>query len=250
MQLGADLGAEDALVALVTGAGGGLGPACCEALAAGGFHVLAADLDERAAERAAAAVPSASARQLDVTCRDQVESVVGAVVEQHGGLHCVVNLAGIARNQVLHKIDDDAFDLVMRTHLYGTLNTMRAAAPVMKRAGYGRIVNVSSVAVRGSVAGGAYGAAKGAIEALTRSAAIELAPSNVTVNCVAPGLVAAGIFLTTPADYRRERIGKVPMGRAASVTEIADTIAFFASRQASYITGQTLFVCGGLTIGI
>jgi 3-oxoacyl-[acyl-carrier protein] reductase len=126
---------------------------------------------------------------------------------------------------------------------------MRAAAPVMRANGYGRIVNTSSIAVRGTVAGGSYGAAKGAIEGLTHSVALELAPHGITANCVAPGLIDAGIFLSTPEEYRQELTDRVPMRRLGTAADVAACVAFLASEEAGYVTGQTLTVCGGLTLG-
>lgn len=237
-------------VAIVTGAGGGLGAACCAALSADGFLVVATDMDIDAAKRSVGDLPDCVPMGLDVCDRESVDATIGDVARSYGRLDAVVNMAGVARNQMLHKVADADFELVLRTHLGGTLNTMRACAPVMKQAGYGRIINFSSVAVRGSLAGSAYGAAKGAIEALSRSAAIELARHGVTVNCIAPGVIAAGLFLTVPEEYQRERIGRVPLGRPGTAQEVAAALSFFASPRASYITGQTLFVCGGLSIGI
>jgi 3-oxoacyl-[acyl-carrier protein] reductase len=108
---------------------------------------------------------------------------------------------------------------------------------------------MSSVAVLGSLGGGSYGAAKGAIEGLSRAAALEWAGRGITVNCVAPGLIDAGMFQTTPPQFREEGIARTPMKRAGTAQEVADAIAFLASPEASFITGQTLFVCGGLSIG-
>ena len=202
-------------VAFVTGAVGGLGQACCAALAATGAHVVAADLDEAGAQSVAAALEengaSASGVGLDVRDREAVDAAVG-VIEERGGIDALVNLAGTLRNQVLVKIDDQDFDLVMATHLKGTLHTMRAAVPAMRASGYGRIVNMSSVAVRGSIAGSAYGAAKGAIEALTRSTAMEVARYGITANCVAPGLINAGMFLTVDKEYQESVTARIPIG--------------------------------------
>jgi 3-oxoacyl-[acyl-carrier protein] reductase len=214
--------------------------------------VVATDMDtERLAGLAAGGEqPQAlSLRELDVLAPSSADAVVADVVRAQGRIDVLVNLAGVVRNQMLHKIVDSDFELTMGTHLLGTLHTMRAVAPVMRTAKYGRIVNMSSIAVRGSIAGSAYGAAKGAIEGLTRAAAMELAPHGVTVNCVAPGVVAAGMFLTVPAEYQAQSIARVPMGRACTPEEVADTVAFFCSSRASYITGQSLFVCGGLSVG-
>jgi 3-oxoacyl-[acyl-carrier protein] reductase len=236
-------------IAFVTGAAGGLGGACCAELARRGMHVVAADLDGDGARRIADDLRSAEALELDVTVRADVEAQIAAVAERHGRLDVLVNLAGVIRNAMLTRIEDDDFRLTLASHVEGSLNTMRAAAAPMKEAGYGRIVNMSSIAFRGSIAGGSYGAAKGALEGLTHSAALELARHGITVNCVAPGLVSAGIFMTTPEDYREELTARVPMGRLAEPEDVAACVGFLASRRAGYVTGQTLTVCGGLTVG-
>jgi 3-oxoacyl-[acyl-carrier protein] reductase len=235
----------DDRVALVTGASGGLGPACCSALATRGMQVLVADLDADGAARVAATLDGARGVSLDVTDEQAVAALIGSLDR----LDVVVNLAGVIRRAPLTRITTDDFRLTMATHAEGTLSTMREAAPLMRANGYGRIVNASSIAIRGSVAGGSYGAAKGAIEGLTASAAIELAPHGITVNCVSPGLVDAGIFLSTPAQYRQELIERVPMRRLGTPEDVAACVAFLASEEAGYITGQTLTVCGGLSLG-
>lgn len=211
--------------------------------------MIVADLDPAGAERLAGELVAqgglAEAVTLDVSDRPAVEALVAGLDR----LDIVVNLAGVIRNALLVKIDDDDFELTLSSHLQGTLNTMRAAAPKMRAHGYGRIVNTSSIAFRGSIAGGAYGAAKGAIEGLTHSAALELARHGVTVNCVAPGLISAGIFMTTPPEYRAQATARVPMQRLGEPEEVAACVAFLASSAASYVTGQTLLVCGGLSVG-
>ncbi|MFT3865113.1 MAG: SDR family NAD(P)-dependent oxidoreductase [Solirubrobacterales bacterium] len=246
-------GSDGGGVALVTGSGGGLGRACCAVLAAAGAHVVAVDLDEAAAAEVAGELRerggSASAVGLDVRDPDAVDATVAGVVAEHGSVDVLVNLAGALRNQTLAKIDDADFELVLATHLKGTLHTMRAVAGPMREGGYGRIVNTSSVAVRGSVAGSSYGAAKGGIEGLTRSAAMEVARHGITVNCIAPGLVNAGMFLSVDKDYQAEVAGRIPMRRLGEAEEVASCVGFLASPAASYVTGQTLVVCGGLSLG-
>lgn len=242
---------EEGRVALVTGAGGGLGPACCDALAALGMTIVATDLDAAAAARAVEQLdPPSSSASLDVTVAAQVDDLVTDVVDRFARLDVLVNMAGVLRNARLVKLDDESFRLTLDTHLLGTMHTMRAAAAPMIEQGYGRVVNASSVAARGAFAGASYAAAKGAIEALTRTAAIELGPKGITVNAVAPGMVDSGMFRTVPADYQRERIARIPLGRVAQPEEIASCVAFLASGAASYVTGQVLSICGGSTIGI
>jgi 3-oxoacyl-[acyl-carrier protein] reductase len=246
-------GPDGGRVALVTGSGGGLGRACCAALAASGAHVVAVDLDEAAAAEVASTLRAdgafASAVGLDVRDPAAVDAAVESVVSEHGSVDVLVNLAGALRNQTLAKIDDADFELVLATHLKGTLHTMRAVSAPMREGGYGRIVNTSSVAVRGSIAGSAYGAAKGGIEGLTRSAAMEVARHGITVNCIAPGLVNAGMFLTVDKDYQAEVTTRIPMRRLGEPEEVASCVDFLASPAASYVTGQTLIVCGGLSLG-
>ena len=211
-------------MAFVTGGGGGLGRACCASLALAGAHVVVADLPQAGIEEFVGelrtACGSVSGLVLDVRDRGSVESAVGDVVEEFGRLDIVVNLAGALRNQLLVKIEDQDFEIVLATHLKGTLNTMRAAVPAMRANGYGRIVNMSSIAVRGSIAGSAYGAAKGGVEGLTRSVAMEVAPYGITANCVAPGLINAGMFLSVDRDYQDSCASRIPMKRLGEADEV------------------------------
>jgi 3-oxoacyl-[acyl-carrier protein] reductase len=244
---------SQARVALVTGGGGGIGAATCRVLASKGFFVMVCDADGPRSDECAAGLLKeglrARAVQLDVTDQPAVTRLADAVANEFGRIDALVNMAGIVRNALVTKIFDQDFELTLATHVQGTLNCMRAVAPKMRSAGYGRIINTSSVAVLGSVGGGSYGAAKAAIEALSRTAALEWATHGITVNCVAPGLISAGMFLTVPQEFQRSGIERTPMKRAGTAEEVAECIAFFASPQASFVTGQTLFVCGGLSIG-
>lgn len=244
---------SDQRVAVLTGAAGGLGVAASRALGNTGVKVVMADMMPDRAEAAAVALRSegidAIGAGLDVTNRVDVDRFIADVTECHKRLDILVNLAGVVRNDYLTKIKDEDFDLTFATHVKGTMNCMRAALPVMRKQKSGRVINMSSVAALGSIGGAAYGAAKGAIESMSRVAAIESAKEGITVNCVAPGMIAAGMFLTTPEHYQAVSIERTPMKRAGTPEEVAHCIAFFASPAASYITGQTLFVCGGLSVG-
>ncbi len=236
-------------VAVVTGAAGGLGPACCRALMAAGAQVVAVDLDGAAADALAEQLRDeggrAGAIALDVSDREVVQAQLGGLAR----VDVLVNLAGVIRRAPLSRITEADLRLTLATHLEGTLNTILAVAPTMREVGYGRIVNTSSIAARGTIAGGSYSAAKGAVEGLTRSIAIELAPRGITVNCVAPGLIDAGIFLSTPEEYRDEFAARVPAGRLGDPADVASAVAYLASPAAGYVTGQTLTVCGGLSLG-
>lgn len=240
-------------IALITGGAGAIGSATCRALGPSGTRILVGDLDRDRAEEAAAALRGddidAAAAVVDVSRRADVDALISGIAAEHGRLDILVNLAGVVRNDLFAKIKDEDFDLTLSSHVRGTMNCMRAAIPVMRRQRYGRIVSMSSVAVLGSIGGGAYGAAKGAIEAMARAAALEVAADGVTVNCVAPGLIDAGMFLTTPKQFQDAGIQRTPMKRPGTAEEVAACIAFLASPAASYVTGQTLFVCGGLSVG-
>ncbi len=238
---------------VVIGGAGGIGMATCRALAQAGQQVILADFHP---ERTATAAAQLQAEGLDVvpeicdaTSGDQMDALRDRIESQHGPVDVVVALAGVARNALLVKITDEDFNLTLSTHLNGTLNALRTFLPGMRKRGYGRAVTMSSIAARGSFGGASYSAAKAAIEGLTRTAAIEMAPSGVTVNCVAPGIIGTGIFHTTPQDYQDKCIALTPMQRVGTPEEVAACIRFLASRDASFVTGHTFKADGGLSIG-
>lgn len=240
-------------VAVIVGGGGDIGSVICRTFAEKGLQVVISDFDEAKAEKCACALKNIGADPLvangDMTSRAEAQKICEAVMDRFGRADILVNSQGTIHNELLLKLTEKAWRQTMSVHVDGTLNSMMAFGPVMKQQKYGRIINMSSIAVLGSLAGASYGAAKGAIEGLSRTAALEWAHYGITVNCVAPGLINTGMFLTTPKSYQEEGIARTPMRRAGRPEEVAETICFLASEGAGFITGQTIFICGGLSIG-
>lgn len=237
---------------LVIGGAGGIGAAVCEALAEAGHRVVVSDRNGDAAATVAAALVAkgyaAHGEACDATSAAEVEAMKVRIEQANGPVDILVTMAGVIRNDLLVKVKDEDFDLVFATHVKSTLNAMRSCLPGMRERGYGRVVTMSSLAGRGSVAGASYAAAKSGIEGLTRTAAIEMARYGVTVNCVAPALIDAGMFRTVPKEYQDKGVQAIPMRRPGEPREVAACVRFLASDDASYVTGQVLTVCGGMSI--
>jgi len=240
-------------VAAVIGGGGALGSAICHALGEAGLRIAVIDINllraqqcaDLLVERGFSSAPIAG----DISRKSDAERIKDEVKAYFGRTDVLVNAQGTLHNELLFKLTENGWKDTMTSHVEGTLNSMMAFAPVMKEQGYGRIINMSSIAVLGAVGGASYSAAKGAIEGLSRTAALEWARYGITVNCVAPGLIEAGMFLTTPEKFRQAGIDKTPMKRAGKPEEVAACVRFLASEEAGFITGQTIFICGGLSIG-
>jgi 3alpha(or 20beta)-hydroxysteroid dehydrogenase len=232
-------------VALVTGAGRGIGEAIARALAAAGCTVVVTDAVERRAESVARSLGSDSA-VLDITDGRQWKDVVASTVRRHGAVDVLVNNAGIGFAASLDRTSRDQWDKVLATNLTGPFLGCQAVAPAMRRDGGGAIVNVSSIdGVRGREGLHAYAASKAGLCGLGRSLAVELASSGIRVNTVLPGLVPTSMTSRVDPDSF-----DIPLGRPARPEEIAHVVAFLASSGASYMSGAEVVVDGALTAGI
>jgi 3-oxoacyl-[acyl-carrier protein] reductase len=243
-------------VALVTGAAQGIGAAVAQRLAADGAKVGVLDLNQDAAQAVAAQITAAGGQAVglgaDVSKRDQVQAAVDSLVEHFGGLHVLVNNAGVLRDNLLFKMTDDDWTLVMEVHLRGAFLCSQIAQKHMVAAKYGRIVSMSSTSALGNRGQANYATAKAGLQGLTKTLAIELGPFGVTSNAIAPGFIETAMTKataerigTTIEAMREATASAVPVRRGGVPEDIANTVAFFAGEESGYVTGQVIYVDGG-----
>ena len=243
-------------VAIVTGAGQGMGRAVAQRLSADGARVVANDVNEEAAARTAKGIQDAGGEAIavagDVTSSGDVANIVDAALDRYGRIDILVNNAGVLRPTKVIDIEEDEWDWVIAVNLKGTYLCSRAVLPAMRKGGWGRIVNFSSTAGKStSTVGGAhYTAAKAGVLGFTRHLAREAAAYGVTVNAVCPGLIDTEMVRgTIPDEQARAYADSFPIQRMGEPSEVAELVAFLASDRAAYITGASLDINGGdLTI--
>ncbi len=240
-------------VAIVTGAARGLGRGLAERLAAEGATVVVTDVNEAGAKQAADEIGgSCVGLGCDVSDYDSVEAMVAQVKDRFGRIDVLVNNAGWDKAAPFLELERDLWPKIIGINLYGVLNTSRAVLPIMAEQGSGSVVNISSDAGRvGSSGEAVYSAAKGGVIAFTKSTARELARKQVRVNCVCPGPSDTQLFAEFAGDNQglRDALTKaIPLRRLGQPGDVAGAVAYFASDDSLYVTGQTLSISGGLTM--
>lgn len=248
------MGRLEGRVAIVTGASGALGRAIATALAAEGAAVIVHYGSNRdAAEAVVDAIRGQGGRaqsvQADLSVPDQAQRLVEAAISAFGGVHVLVNNAGIARDTLVLRMKEEDWQTVINTNLSGAFYCTKAVLREFVRRRGGRIINITSVAGQIGTAGQAnYAAAKAGLIGLTKAVAREVASRGITVNAVAPGFIEAGMTLQLSAEVVKGYLEQVPLGRAGKPEEVAAAVVFLASDDAAYITGAVLNVDGGLVM--
>lgn len=243
------------LVAVVAGGSGELGEAVCRFMAAHGADV--AVFYHRNETNACALVESlqkqganAAAFQVDINRRESVDNAISGVLAIFSTIDILINCAGIARNAMIWKAEDEDWSSTLAVNLTGAFQCIRAVLPKMREMGKGRIINISSIVGRLGIPGtAAYAASKAGIEGLTRATAVEVANRGITVNALALGYFDAGIIAKVPQDKLDKIIVNIPLGRLGRLEDVCYSVGFLCSEGASYITGQTINVNGGLYLG-
>jgi 3-oxoacyl-[acyl-carrier protein] reductase len=229
---------------IVTGAGRGIGLAVAECFTRAHADVVMVDMDQDVLESEAKRL-SATAITANIAETDEAERIVSNTIERTGQIDVLVNNAGILRDGMLWKTDDDAWESVLAVHLGGSFRLMRACVPHFREQQYGRVINFTSyTGLHGNLGQTNYGAAKAGLIGLTKSAAKELGRFGVTVNAVSPN-ANTRMIASIPEERRQEMAAQIPLGRIAEPDEISAAVAFLASVEADYITGIVLPVDGG-----
>jgi NAD(P)-dependent dehydrogenase (short-subunit alcohol dehydrogenase family) len=241
-------------VAIVTGAGSGIGAAIAEHMASHGARVAVVDIAEKAAGQQAAALEkkghTALAVAADVSDGGAVDRAVEAVMDRWERIDILVNNAGIIRDNLIENISEADWDAVLGVNLKGAFLTCKAIVPIMKAQGGGRIVNIISRSWLGNIGQSNYSASKGGLVSLTRTLALELARHGIGVNAVSPGLIDTPMTRGLPEKVRERLISMQPTREMGTVDDIANAVCFLASDASRFVTGQILQVDGGKSVGL
>lgn len=241
---------------MVTGAGRGIGEATARRFAREGARVCLTDVGAEDVTTTARQLVEegmdAFAVRVDVTSHSEVENAVSGVVNRYGRLDILVNNAGVTKDSLIYKMTDEDWRTVMNVHLTGTFFCSRAAQKYMVENNYGRIINVSSTSALGSRGQANYAAAKAGIQGFTKTLAVELGRYSITANAVAPGFIETEMTRDTAArlgvdfdDFVAQRVQSIPVARSGWPEDVAAAILYFASEEASFVSGQVLYVAGG-----
>ena len=239
-------------VAIVTGAGRGLGKGIALKLAQEGAAVVVADIVQANAEAVVAEIVAAGGKavpaQANVAVKADVEAMFAKAVNEFGGVDILVNNAGINRDVQLFKMSDEEWEQVIAVNLTGTFYSCRLAAQHMREKGFGRIINISSMSWLGNFGQANYAASKAGVVGLTKTAARELAKKGITCNALCPGFIDTDMTRGVPEKVWDIMVSKIPVGRAGTAADVGNMVAFLASDEASYINGEVINVSGGMVL--
>ncbi|MDD1781275.1 beta-ketoacyl-ACP reductase [Enterovibrio sp. ZSDZ35] len=239
-------------ICIVTGGAQGIGRCIVETFARqNAAMVYACDMNADAADALQSTFSNVRVKQLNVCDRDAIQSLIESIREEHGSIDVLVNNAGITRDNLLDRMSEDDWDMVINVNLKGVFNMTQAVAPVMIEHGVGSIITMSSVVgTDGNIGQSNYGATKGGVIAMTKGWAKEFSRkgAQVRANCVAPGFIETPMTVDLPEKVLEHMKAKTPLGRMGKPEDIAEGVLFLASDRASFITGQTLKIDGGLVI--